>query len=78
MTLLLECTYCGKTWQRTFYSQEEAKNESCSKCGDKQLKAKEANKAKVDYYEGCPPFPPKDQSVNLQDFFGYGIDWSRD
>jgi len=72
MKIELECTYCGKKWEATAYNKQMIEAMSCSKCGDSNLKVrdravskidtyttKETTVSKVDYYQGCPPFPPK-------------------
>lgn len=59
MVVEMECTYCGQKWQETTMNPTSLVNTRCSKCGDKTIRMKDVTKTKVDYYQGCPPFPAK-------------------
>lgn len=59
MQVRLECTYCGHSWERSVYTKGVVAGLSCMVCNDSRLKAREINDAKVDTYQGCPPFPEK-------------------
>lgn len=59
MNVELECTYCGHKWIKDVYNQHAVLHESCPRCKDSNLKARDLNKSKVDYYKGCPPFETK-------------------
>ena len=59
MKLELECTYCGHRWVKDFYNKHSATHERCPHCKDSNLKARDVKESKVDYYQGCPPFPEK-------------------
>jgi len=63
MEIAFECTYCGKKWSERFYNQYSAQNQRCSVCNDKNLKYKSVEESKINYYEGSPPFPVKEDTV---------------
>ena len=52
----LTCQYCGNSWETNYIPRDRV---YCSKCNDSAIKIKERSKEKVDFYEGCPPFPEK-------------------
>jgi len=52
-----ECMYCGHKWENEIFVADYVNTQVCPKCGDSNLKIKDAKADKVDYYEGCPPFP---------------------
>lgn len=73
----LECTYCGHNWEenRLFGTP------LCSRCGDKKIRIKEAERSKIDYYEGCEPFPKQSETKgqskedrSSKDSYFYGDD----
>jgi hypothetical protein len=66
MLLKLICTYCGYTWLRQAYSKDVVNSLVCAKCNDKNIIAKDAE-SKIDYYQGCPPFPIKAKEPDPQD-----------
>jgi transcription elongation factor Elf1 len=90
MKIELECTYCGKKWEATVYNKQMIEAMSCSKCGDSNLKVrdlavakidtystKENAVSKVDYYQGCPPFPEKKRTQDwgeMYDDYAPGVD----
>jgi transcription elongation factor Elf1 len=59
LNLLLNCTYCGKDWERYVYAMSAIENEKCSKCGDRNFTVRDNSKSKIDYYQGSPPFEIK-------------------
>lgn len=68
MEIEFECTYCGKKWKSFPRTQSEVEKTLCDKCGDSTLKVRDASKNKVDYYEGCPPFPEKQEAPEQYNF----------
>lgn len=54
MKMLLICKYCDHHWQHYVYDDSKT---ICPVCGDKNIRFKDMNDTKVDYYIGCPPFP---------------------
>lgn len=59
MLVDVECTYCGQKWEENVYNQSSLHDMKCKYCKDKNLKFKDKDKSKIDYYQGCPPFPEK-------------------
>lgn len=55
----LQCNYCGHKWTEFFMNQRSLDHSKCDICKDTGLTVREARSEKVDYYVGCPPFPPK-------------------
>lgn len=41
MYFSIECTYCGKRWEQSFYLKDSLKELRCPDCKDKNLKVKE-------------------------------------
>lgn len=70
MRVELECTYCGKKWEKIAYNKQSIESEVCSRCKDTNLKVRDLDTTKVDYYQGCPPFPSKDSKDDA------GFPWS--
>ena len=56
MKLELTCTYCGHKWIHEGYNRQSVASEKCKICKDQNLKAKDLDVTKVDYYAGSPPF----------------------
>lgn len=71
MRILFECTYCGNRWEDEVWNQSRIESTRCPKCGDKKLKVKDANTAKIDTYKGCPPFPEKKRKYDDDDGYDY-------
>lgn len=48
----LECLYCGKRWQATFWSDQYLNTLSCTnqKCNDKNIKVRELDEAHRDVF----------------------------
>jgi hypothetical protein len=59
LEVLIICQYCGHKTTKVIYNQKSLTDETCDKCDDKNLVVKELSKSKIDFYEGCPPFPEK-------------------
>lgn len=57
MYVELECVYCGFKWEENVSSKQEIEEMLCIKgdCKDSNLKVRDV-RAKVDYYQGSPPF----------------------
>lgn len=70
MTLDLECMYCGHKWEKTAYDRRSIESATCPKCKDSNLKVRDRDTSKVDYYKGSPPFPPKPIKLDT------GFPWS--
>jgi len=66
MLLKLECKYCGYSWLRQAYSKDVVNVVICPKCNDKNIVARDAE-SKIDYYQGCPPFPTKVKETEPKD-----------
>jgi hypothetical protein len=60
MEITAICLYCDH--KRLFHS-EITNYIKCEVCGDANIKYKKIEDSKVDYYVGCPPFPPKKESL---------------
>jgi len=41
MRFNLECQYCGKKWEESFFYRDSVKEIKCKTCGDKNIKVKE-------------------------------------
>ena len=69
MEIEFTCLYCDHKFIKTYYSSSDVSLEKCPKCGDKNLKAKDVKKDKIDTYDGSPPFPekPKKEPEKEQD-----------
>ena len=53
------CKYCDNKWTRNVYSNPVPKQEECTKCKDRNVRYIVLDEDRVDYYEGCLPFPTK-------------------
>lgn len=51
------CEYCNHSWQTNYKPNQEV---YCSVCKDKNIKVIDLARSKIDYYQGCPPFPDDD------------------
>jgi hypothetical protein len=49
----LICQYCGFSWLVSYTPQHSV---YCSKCKDGNIRAKNLETDKIDYYAGSPPF----------------------
>ena len=68
MILSIECMYCGHCWEHELHTSKNTPELQCIKCNDMNLKVKDKNNSKkVDYYQGCPPFPLKDDLLDYED-----------
>lgn len=56
MNISFECQYCGHKWDEFLRWGVSNIQPKCVKCGDKNVKAKKVEEAKIDTYVGCPPF----------------------
>lgn len=74
MNLIIECTYCGHKWEKPVYNKQSIEEEKCVRCGDSNLKVRDASVSKIDAYKGCPAFPPK--KINLNDWNMVGVDYA--
>jgi len=76
MNILFKCTYCGNDWvEKRFFTSVSEISAQCPKCGDKKVKAKDADGDRIDSYIGCPPFE-KAQKLELEspeDDRDYGV-----
>lgn len=63
MLIELTCKYCNKKWERNVYVRSSISTERCTRCGDRNLTARDLKETKIDYYEGAPPFQ-KDEPEN--------------
>lgn len=61
MRVSIECMYCGHKWEKMAYNKQSIEDEKCPKCNDSTLKVKDLEASKIDYYQGSPPFPPKEE-----------------
>lgn len=59
MDIKLTCTYCDHETVKQVYSIHDLDNETCNKCGDRNLVIKDLAKTKIDTYRGSPPFVEK-------------------
>lgn len=64
MIIEMECEYCGNKWEAGAIELADIGRPICLKCGDKNIKLKDASKSKVDYYQGSPAFSKKSWSDN--------------
>lgn len=64
MKVELECTYCGHKWIYEGYNRLSIVSEKCKKCKDANLKAKDLDVSKIDYYAGSPPFADEFEKWN--------------
>lgn len=62
MRISIECPYCGKKTIEVIYNQDSLLNRVCNNgnCTEKRLIIKDLS-GKVNYYEGCPPFPENER-----------------
>jgi hypothetical protein len=67
MQVEIECTYCGHKEQDDVYNQYSLHGRRCKKCKDSNLKFKDLTQTKIDYYQGCPPFPEKKEKKASSD-----------
>lgn len=60
MRVSIECTYCGHIWTETVYNRDtlQDKRYNYGNCRHSILKVKDLSN-KIDYYQGCPDFPPE-------------------
>lgn len=71
MLIRFTCTYCGHKWDDKIFIQSHIESQVCPKCGDENLKVKDANKDKIDAYKDCPPFPDEDDYGTVS---GYALE----
>lgn len=65
MNVLFKCTYCGHDWvEKRFFTSVQDVSAQCPKCGDKKVRAKDADGDRIDSYIGCPPFKD-DKKIEL-------------
>jgi hypothetical protein len=74
VNLIIECTYCGHKWEKAVYNKQSIEDEKCVRCGDSNLKVRDASVSKVDAYKGCPAFPQK--KITLNDWNMVGADFA--
>lgn len=69
MDVTLQCQYCGKEWEQTNFTNSDMMFLRCIKsgCNDKNIRVRQLDKVKVDYYQGAPPFPEKKEAVKHND-----------
>lgn len=67
MNIHITCLYCGYNWSEQAFSAT-AITKKCLACGDKNLKVKSEEESKIDYYQGSPPFPKKEEEVKERDW----------
>jgi transcription elongation factor Elf1 len=72
MIIHLTCTYCNHQWERYIPKKSEMGYLNCIRCGDKQLKIKDSEKSKTDYYAGAPEFPQSRDTKELVDYMLIG------
>ena len=72
MRIQLECHYCGHKWEDTVFNKSAIEGMRCrnGNCNDSNLTVRDLA-AKVDYYQGCPPFPVKEDKFNYNYNRGY-------
>lgn len=46
-----ECTYCGHMWEVIVWDQSAFEIIQCPTCKDKNIKKKDSQKSKIDYYQ---------------------------
>lgn len=69
MIVELTCKYCGKKWERHVYTKSTLSRERCTRCGDRNLTAKDVDNSKIDYYQGSPPFVKPNEPENPPDAY---------
>lgn len=63
MRVSIECKYCGCKWEDNIYNTSDKTCDN-GNCNSKNLIFKEiTSNSKIDYYQGAPPFPPKEISL---------------
>lgn len=68
MELEAVCNYCGNEWviKRAFTANP--KDVRCPVCSDKSIKFKKLEDKFIDYYQGCPPFPERNEIDNRDEY----------
>lgn len=71
MLLEITCNYCNYKWEKNLYMKESIAAEICPSCKDTNLKVKDYNQDKIDYYVGSPPFKDKEEEKDDNTDFNY-------
>lgn len=48
------CEYCNFSWEVNYVTKDRI---FCTVCNDPNLRIIDLASTKIDYYQGCPPFP---------------------
>lgn len=70
MRLYFQCTYCGDAWSQMVYSKHVPSDLRCALCNDRHIQVKEVSIKKIDYYQGCPPFPEDLEEKSIE-YYGF-------
>lgn len=61
----LTCNYCNHKWIILAANKNQIEAQYCPKCIDTSITVRDANRSKIDTYEGAPPFEDENKGIEI-------------